>query len=341
MLISIVMDPTCLAPEILSYPEALSGAETLLRGVIDNGVLLTSDSSQYARSLALAASNLEPKMGQQIQLFITEIAKNPKMFVAAEHSRHSGSTRSMELSQLQQLALALSADIVVCRDVHDVGSLSDLCRYDIEVCTLSDYGSSNTESRRWDWCHAKRIDNLSPGQSGEMIGRTLRYATEIVVVDRYVAEEAVKVVKAGKVSEQLELFARGLIYVANCWKKHSPYAHYCRPTIHLISVVNSFPAARGVDLKTIKKTIWKAVSQLDSKSSVGKFQVSLKIDKNPRIVKDRFVAGMGRCFGVQHGLDDIGKLASPRSRKGPTSLIPDSQDYRDLLTAITTLPSAQ
>ena len=342
MLISIVMDPTCLAPEILSCPEALSGAELLLRGVIDNGVLLASDSSQYVSSLASAASNLGTQMGQRVQPFIVEIGKNPGRFVAAERSHHSGPARTMDLSQLKRLALELCADIVVCRDVHDVGCLSDLCRHDVEVCTLSDYGSSNTESRRWDWYNTKRIDNLPPDQSVELAGRTLRYATEIAVVDRYVAQEAARAVKDGQIGERLELFVQALIYVAECWKKHSPYSLFGEPTIHLISIAGGSRKARSyVDPKNVEKIIRKVVLQLDSNRSVGKLQISLKVDNEPRLVKDRFVSGMGRCFGVQHGIDDIGKLTLPKPERGPTSLIPDCQYFRDLLNDIKALPSAQ
>ena len=342
MLISIAMDPTCLAPEILSCPEARIGAETLLQGVTENGVLLASDSNQHISLLASAASDLGTQTGQQVQPFIVEIGKNPGRFVAAERSHHSGSARPMDLSQLRRLALELCADIVVCRDVSDVGCLSDLRCRGIEVCTLSNYRSSRTEAKRRKWSRTTQLDQLPDAESAKLVGLTLRYATEIVVVDRFVAREAANAVNAGRISGQLRLFVQGLIYVANCWKEHSPYARFCGPTIHLISIAGGPPSAHGyVNPKSAKKIIRKAVLQLDSNRSIGRLDIYLKADKHPKIAKDRFVSGMGRCFGVQHGIDDIGKLTLPKPRRGPTSLIPDCQYYRDLLTAIKALPPAQ
>ena len=214
MLISIVMDPTCLAPEILSYPEARFGAEMLLQGVTANGVLLASDSNQYISLLASAASNLGTQTGEKVQPFIVEIGKNPGRFVAAKRSRHSGLARPMDLSQLRRLALELCADIVVCRDVNDVGDLSDLRCRGIEVCTLSNYRSSKTEAKRRELFQTTRLDQFPTAQGAKLVGRTLRYATEIVVIDRFVAKAAVNAinaVKAGQIGGQLRHFVQGLI----------------------------------------------------------------------------------------------------------------------------------
>ena len=338
MLISIVMDPACLAPEILSGVESRVGAETILQGVIENGVLLAPDTTQYINLLATAASRLGSQVGQHVQLLLAEIAKNCKMLVAAERSPNSTSGRPMDSSELQRLALALRADAIVCRNVREVRSLAKLRRSGIEICTLSEYRYSRTEAKRKKWLQTTRIDQLPVSQSAMLVGRTIRYATEIIVVDRFFAAAT----KDGRINKRLERFVQGLLYLAMCWKKHSPYTPHSVPSIHLFSVAGHTGASGGyIDPNATEKIIRKAVSRFDSRGNVGNLHMSLKADDDPPIAKDRFVSALGRCFGVQHGIDDIGRLIMPKSRPSPTSFIPDCQDYRDLLTEIKGLPAAR
>ena len=339
MLISIVMDPACLAPDILSEGDARFGAETILQGVIENGVLLAPETGQYVKMLATAASRLGSHTGQLVQLLIAEIAKNCSMFVTgSERTQISSTAPRIETSDLGRLAIELRADVVVCRDDREVRYLCNLRDTGIEVCTLSEYRYSKTEAKRKKWTQTTRIDNLREEQIVELVGRIVRYSRDIFVVDKYFASKA----KDGFINKGLRPFVEGLLYVAKSWSKSSPFASVSFPTVHLLSVAGGTGASGGyVEPSMAEKTIRKLVQRLDSNRAIGELRISLKLDKIPPIARDRFLSAMGRCFGVQHGIDDIGKLDLPKKRRGPTSLIPDCQDYRDLFTEIKALPSAR
>ena len=333
MLISVVMDPTCLSPDILACPEARFGAERLLEGVIDNGFLLVSDRQRYVRNLTAAALKLESKTGQKIQVLVTEISKNSSRFVVEDDRalRTESAAQNIGLSQLHQLAPALSADIVVCRNVRDARRRTDLHRAGIEVCTLADYGSSATEANRKDWSTTTRIDNLPPDECARVVGRVIRYATEIIVVDRYFARSAKDEI-VGKVRR----FARGLIYLVDCWKQHSPYAHSCLPKLQVFSVAGG--TAPYIDPEVARRTMRRAVSELDSNCSLT---IHLKDDQDPSIIAERFISAMGRCFNVQHGIDSLGNLALQNMPNAPTFLAPDCQAHRDLFAEIRALKPSQ
>ena len=332
MLISIVMDPTCLTPKGISCGAARAGAERLLDGVLRNGVLLAADSRQYVAELASAASGLGARTGQLIQLYIAEIGKRSSMYIATDSSLQIGSFKPPTLARLRDIALALHADIVVCRDPPDTGFVADLRNYGTEVCTLSNYELSKAEARRRGWTQTTRIDHLSAVDSEWLVGRTLRYATEILVCDKYIAHAA----KSGWMTPQLKRFGKSLVYVARCWKKHSPYARFQKPNINILSV-----AGGNVNPYTAEKVIRQVVSRLDSNRCIGKVYISLKIDRHPSITSERYLSAMGRCFGVQHGIDDLGNLTLPQSKRRPTSLLPDCQVHRDLLGEIQALRPAQ
>lgn len=331
MLISVVMDPLCLTPEALGCAEARFGAETLLEGVIENGVLVARNRDEYVRTLAAAVGGLGSRTGQCVQGLVTEIVKSPRRFIAGDRCRRLAS------ASLRDTAATLRADIVVCRNPEDVRSLSDLRTNGIEVCTLAEYRSSRTEVNRKEWFQELRLDTLATDRRQELVGRALRYATEILVVDRYVAGAA----KEGWVNGRLKRFVRGMVYLAECWGEHSPYAGSGAPTIHLLSVAGGMGASSGfVDPGKADGAIRTAFERVDLRGSVGRLQISLKLDRNPPITNDRFIAGMRRCFGVHHGIDDFGNLSEREFNGRPTSLAPDCQHHRDILAAILDLERA-
>ena len=188
MLISVVMHPACLKPEILSREEARIGAETILQGVIENGVLLAPDSRHYIDLLISAASKLGLPSGQYVQILVAEIAKNCSMFVTGSKRSHTSSTAPrIETSDLGRLAKELRADVIVCRDDRDVRYLSKLCDIGTEVCTISEYRYSKTETIRKKWLKTTRIDNLSEEQIVDLLGRMVGYSPRFFVVDRFFA----------------------------------------------------------------------------------------------------------------------------------------------------------
>ena len=323
MLFSIVMDAACLAPEYLGQPEAGFGAEKLLDAVITNGVILCADRNEYLREMVVTSSSLPTRSGQRVQLLAAEIAKNPRRFIAEPGPVGRIQGRGVtDVPLLGRLAVELVADIVICRDQEQVGKLVGLAQQGIETCTLSDYTSSQTEAKRRTWTGATRVDNLGTVESEALTGRMVRYATEVIVVDRFFASAA----KDGRITKRLRKFAQSLVYIADAWVGASPYAHTGGPTIHLISVAGTSGAASGyVDAGVAERTIRDAVQQADRRGNIGTLQIALKKDRVPPIANDRFISCTGRCFGIQHGIDDLANLRFAHERRRPTSFIPDSQ----------------
>jgi hypothetical protein len=95
-----------------------------------------------------------------------------------------------------------------------------------------------------------------------------------------------------------------------------------------------------VSPKKAEQAIRAALVAADHLQIVKNIMVDLKKDTTPQVFKDRFLAGFGRCWGISHGMDDIGRLTGPRAKRSPTILAPDSQAYRDILADIMRLRKA-
>ncbi len=337
MLTSVVIDPLCFTNRALQEPEVRFGAEQLLDGVIKNGVFLADDARTFLQELVSSVTTLSSTSGQRVQLLVAEIAKTPHRYVAAARRPLYTTSPSNRLSLMAAVAGAMRADVIICQCDSDVRRLSTLNQPPIEACTLSGYNMSRAETKRNTWYRTTRIDTLPTSVCNEIVGRVLKYTNEILIADRFFAIAA----NSGWPNPRLRRFAAGVVFLANCWCRDSPYNSRSRPILHIVSVVgNTSAAGQYVDPRVVEANIRTAIAALDTQNSVGSIVISLKHDRHPRIANDRFLFGKGRCFGVMHGIDDIGNLAAPQSARRPTSLVPDCDDHRALLVEIRSLKAA-
>ncbi|MBK8915398.1 MAG: hypothetical protein IPM64_12510 [Phycisphaerales bacterium] len=335
MLISVVVDPVCLSPQELGTPEASSGAECILEAATENAVIIAPAIDQFVGELIDDVARLDSGTGQLIQLGAAELAKSPARIVIAppaELFRASG-----QQGELRELARIMRADALVLRRDLDLADHADLVRLGIEVCHIDQYRLSQTERRRRLWRSGQRLDTLPAAEAKELLGRVIKYAAEVVLLDKMFARAG----KDGTPNGRLRRFVRGVVHIANQWRAFSPYAQRVAPAFTIVSSAGSCGASAGfVDPARAEAAIRAAIAQEDRSHLVRNLSIELRQDDDPGVFNDRFVPACGRCFSIGHGLDDIGNLIDPKAKKRPTTLAPDCQAYRDICADIRVLPKA-
>ena len=335
MLVSIAVDPRCFRREELTAPEAMAGAARILEAVRENAILIAREIDPFVRALIDSVMEIDVRQGEELQLLVAEIAKSRNRFIRAPQAlgRVAPSAR---IDELLSVAVDMRADALIV-SVSDAG-MAAAAGKGIEVCTVSQYRKSRIEERRRAWLRAQRLDKLSAAESGELIGRAVMYLEEIFIVDKMIARNA----KDGYVTAKLRTFARGVVHVVEQWRRWSPHATRCEPSIVVLSAAGAAAAAAGyVDPEKAEEAIRQAVKEADKSRIVGNLIIDLRQDRAPGIFNDRFLAGPDRCWGVGHGFDDIANLASSNTKRRPTIIAPDCQAYRDTLGEIRSLPKAR
>lgn len=328
MLVSAVVDPRCFGPDSLKGPFELLAAELLLRGVAaENVVLLSADPSEFLRALIDQVSQLQSPKAQQLRLYVEEIGKNKKRCIASPANKGTASTAA-------QVACDLRADLVVCSDADELSEIAARVGASVECCTLPDVLESATDKRRRSWLTAHSLHDMEDAVAAEIVGRTVRYAHEIAVADKVIGMKAVKPGQA------MSRFVQGIKYVVDQWRAWSPYSSRGL-TLRVISVAGGSRAAHGyLEPTRVREAILAALDAGGVLRSVRQLEVELKQESDPPVFRDRFLNCARRCWQVDHGFDDIGKLCGRRNERSPTRLSPDCQAYRDHFQAIRYLKDA-
>ena len=171
MIVSAIADPSIFGPDCVT--DELTSREVLgfLRGILQNGVLLSDPSRQLVRDAMTEANNLSKQpggtqRGQRISLILQEIYKQHKKYiVSCEVSKWTATNPSTLLNQIIVLHAHLKADVVVAPlDRH-----TDLKRSlvtPVEVVAPQEISVSHYESLRIRIASPDRpLDEMSKARS--------------------------------------------------------------------------------------------------------------------------------------------------------------------------------
>lgn len=340
MLVSAVVDPECFGPATLSGRHERLLAELLLRGVVEeNIVLLSSSPTDLATRIANETSKLDGPSARRLQAYAVEICKNKKRCIV---SIHFDNAPDLEPSQvgLWQVAKALRADLIVCCNDDALHRLRQIGQHEgtsVECCTLAGITDTLIENRRRGWLVSQPLDQLEDPLAAELVGRAVRYATEITIADKMIGPKTCDYRSRGS----LRRFVRGIVYVAERWRDSSPFSGNDSPLIRIVTEGGGSRAGHGaIDPAQAEQAIKATIQSEDVHQAIKRLEIELKQESDPPVFRDRFIQAARRCWQVTHGLDDIGKLALPRNQRSPTNLMPDCQTFRDNLAIIRRLPSA-
>ena len=280
------------------------------------------------------AAELEPKLGQQLQILSAELIGQKKRYLAAWEGR--AAERDDPVEELGALARELKADAVICGTQNTADFLTNSVDPNVEVVEVRHYFESATEKKRRAYLQAVRLDSIrEPERRHSFVCRIVKYARRVTLLDRYFARHAINGNRT-----QLRRFAKGAVYVARQWRSCSPYAGSGELEVELLTVGGNTGGTGYIDPVRAEKALREAVGSVDVDSIISRLVVTVKEDRSPRLFKDRFLEAKKRCWGVRHGFDSLGRLSQIKDRE-PTFIDPSSQDYLDLASQLRGLADAR
>ena len=337
MLVSLAVDPLIFTSETIGDAHTRDQAELLVRAVLENGILLATRANDFVRDVVVGTSGLRTDLGQQLQILIAELSQNKKRYIAMPAS-DINLPAGASTDRLSALSIEMRADAVVCSSQDVMEQISRGGEATGEVIHIRDYSRSLTEKLRRGYLNAVRLDKLKGEKRQEHIGRAVRYARRLTVLDRYFSTYTKQVSDL----TQLRRYIRGVMYIVWQWHRYSPYADGEQLEVELITIGGDTGSRLGrIDSQRAKRVIEQEVRSIDSGRIVGKLTVTLKKEVPRRLFLDRFLEAKRRCWGIKHGIDSLAALMESADRHVEATFIePASQDYLDLVNELRNFPDA-
>ena len=300
MIVSAIADPSIFGPA--GVTDELTSREVLglLRGIIQNGVLLSDPSRQLVRDAMVEAATLSQQpggtqRGQRITLLLQEIYKQHKKYVVTcEEAKWNATNPSTIAEQIVVLHTHLRADLVVAPENQHAALRSGLAS-SVEVVAPQDISVSRYESLRIRLVAPdKPLDEMGAPDVEEYIGRAVKYCPVLRVYDyRMVAREKSTI-----------KYRNGIQFVLTIWAKWCVVGASSR-TAELYTVGNTQTQdgfLTGADAKTrLANDIVAPVIAAGCCHSVGHV-----VDDNLRIFHARGFEAKKRAFTIDPGFDALG-----------------------------------
>ena len=300
MIVSAIADPSIFGPVCVT--DELSSREVVgfLRGILQNGVLLSDPSRQLVRDAMKEADALikQPggtQRGQRIALILQEIYKQHKKYiVSSEEARWNAANPATVVDQIIVLHALLKADVVVApAERHD--ALKSGLASPVEVVAPRDISVSRYEMLRLRVASPdKPLDEMSPEQVEEQIGRAVKYCSVLRLYDyRMVARP-----------RSTSKFREGIQFVLVIWMKWCVVGSASSRTAELYTVGNTQTQdgfLTGTDAKArLDSDIVAPVKVACSCHSTGHVK-----DDAPRIFHARGIEAKKRTFTLDPGFDAL------------------------------------
>lgn len=328
MLVTLGVSPDCFGPTAVTQVEERYAAERVLEALLQNALVLTMR-SDFAAAVSGRVSDLPLKLGQQLRIRSAEFLKVGKQTVRAIPMPREviGVVGSLVA------AAKAGADAVICASASEVMYVrAALGASPTEVCTLAEYPESRTEALRQTFRETVELHTLACAKCRSVFARALSAGERIVVADKMLGRAG----KDGYITTPLERFARGVVFLAECARDAGSAA----PEIDVVTLAGNVPGTGYVDPAKAERAIRGAIGRVDPSGDVSRLSVTLKADTDPAIFRDRLFACGGRCWGIRHGVDDLGHLKLEPAKRSPTYLDPDTVANRRLLSSIQNLNTA-
>lgn len=297
MIVSAVADPTAFGPSGIVDELAKREAIAFLKGIIANGVLLDGPTKDLLRLALSEVSKLSTKMGQRIELLLVEISKQHKKFVVTcDQPRWHRETTNTITDKCLALAAILKADVVVTQS-ENVAVVKAAVGTSTEVCLLSNCSESNFEALRGRIVQIQKpMDELSPAEVEEFVGRALKFASTVRFFDYRMIGSRNRTSK----------YVAGIKFFVAIWEKWCVVGEAGSRQIELYTVGNTTTqngyldgaAADGLLASHIQGPLCSA-----TRANVMRF---VKEDRDPAIFHARGFEARQRAFTIDPGFDAVG-----------------------------------
>lgn len=301
MIVSAIADPSIFGAA--SVTDELTSREVvgLLRGILQNGVLLSDPSRQLIRDSMAEADTLSKQpggtqRGQRISLILQEIYKqNKKYIVSCEEAKWNAASPATALDQIVAIHSHLKADVVVA-PVNLHVSLRNGLAIPTEIIAPQDISVSRYEALRIRIVTPdKPLDEMKLTEVEEHIGRAVKYCSVLRLYDYRMVARPRSTVK----------YRDGLRFVLAIWTKWCVVGDSSSRTAELYTVGNTKTQdgyLSGADAKArLVNDIIAPITAACSCHSTGHV-----MDDNRNIFHARGFEARRRAFTIDPGFDALG-----------------------------------
>ncbi|WP_415355704.1 hypothetical protein [Halioglobus sp. Uisw_031] len=270
---------------------------------------------------------LGPKLGQQLLIQGVDLSNRTESVVEIGYQLPGEG-----VDRLRHIAHHLSADIVVCANEGDVEQLEDLVNEGVEVCQLDSYLESVAEQDRDNWRSPQRLDDQPKEEVLNVLARLVKYAPELIVIDRMVAKWANE---KPEPTRRLKEWAYGIVMLMELWNQHSPKAGKLDAKLVILTEGGS-PGGRGgaINAQRVVKNLKKALGQADRKNILDDIVVDLRRDSIPSVLQDRWIRSGLRCWQVSHETEALADVEKPIGSRKILMINPDSSGGRGIVDQV-------
>lgn len=329
MLFSIVLSPLL---DAIQDPHCdLWKSSRLLTRVLSristNGVILTVDVAGLRKQLAECASIANQLQINRASILLTEYSTNISQYACSVPSmgpqpNDSVVAIALEICRQGRADAIVTPSLAACQQFIDAGAPAQT------VLDVSSLDSLLDEHIPWSWPPTARLDRLAKRERDDLIGRVIRYATQLTIADKMIG------VSAKDNAKRVLRYMRGLEYFVECWSRFSPFASHRLLDIEIVTVAGRTGAKGGyIDPKAVRSNIDSAIRQTSILKHSRSPIITLKQDAEPSVFNDRLLRCRARTWGIHHGLDYFGDLRTEApARPTMLDLSSDARDsvYRDI-----------
>jgi hypothetical protein len=301
MIVSAIADPSIFGPSCVVDELSSREVHGFLRGIMQNGVLLSDPSRQLIRDAIAEADTLSKQpggtqRGQRLSLILQEIYIQHKKYIAScEEAKWNAASPTSVLERIILLHTHLKADVVVApADRH--AALKSRLASPVEVVAPQDISVSGYESLRIRVATPdKPLDNMTMAEIEEAIGRAVKYCSILRIYDyRMVARP-----------RSTSKYRDGIQFVLAIWAKWCVVGGSSSRTAELYTVGNTQTQdgfLTGADAKNrLDNDIVASVKATCRCHSTGHV-----MDDSPRIFHARGFEAKKRAFTIDPGFDALG-----------------------------------
>lgn len=301
MIVSAVADPAIFGPLGITDKLAEREATSFLQGIISNGILVDEPSKALLREAMVQSLRLGTRLGQRIQLLLTEIEKQQSKLVhrCPGELQRPPSAGGNEAKRLAALATLRRVDVVVTVGER-VSLVAAAVQTHTEVIGISELSDSQYESRRQSYVHIEKpLDALPAEAAKELIQRAVMYASVLRIYDFRMV---------GSLS-RIRNYAEGIGYVAAIWEQCCVAA---APRAIELYTANIRTTSGTCDKAELNRRLGMLVGKLKELRITANIDASIKQDTDPPIFHARgFEAGQ-RAYTIDPGFDALGLIGPTR-----------------------------
>lgn len=295
MIIGAVADPRIFSAQVVTDELTKREAIAFLRSIAESGLLIDDPDQSLLHESVENARSLKTGLGQRILLLLQELLTKSKKYCVSSGSRLDQQIyRSAPERELVRLAVSMRADAVVVSksDVPKAGAI-DSKSVAFGIVAIQDWSVDRLES------HRRRLldpdvpfDELQPQDREERIGRALKYAASIKVLDAYVVAAEHRASK----------FCDGISYIVSVWERWTLQSS-AKLMVEVYTVgdkttqTGTLTGKEAVD--RLKRFILTPL-QSSRRCVVSGF---VKKDSDPPIFHPRFLLAKMRAYSLDPGFD--------------------------------------